>query len=254
MTRLAAAAVSVVLMSGLVACGDDGGLTAGSPAEFCALLRQADASGDVMNDDPAAALAAFGGLRDAAPTPEVRAALSTLYDTIEQLSKLDENDPDAMSTAFEMMFTPEFIAAGETLEQYAEEECGLSLSDDGTDSGSDSGSGTESGSGDPGMGDSGSIFDDLDAGDISDGVDAILEMAAPDYSVASSQMSSAMDHTEVEVQLRGEGDIDALAICEEIDSWLATMTTDTAIALRITVEGSDTPIAGHGNGEPCRAG
>lgn len=58
-----------------------------------------------------------------APNAEVRKALEVMEPAFEELGKLDQNDPEAMSSFFDLLLDEKIVAAGETLDRYTEEIC-----------------------------------------------------------------------------------------------------------------------------------
>jgi hypothetical protein len=240
--RLKVLAVTSLVL-GLAACGGGGGSVAGGSAEeFCAEIERLEAMPD--SDDITATLRAFTELRDTAPNGEIRDALDTLSGIVESLAGFDENDPEAFGAVFALLMDPEVIEAGELLEKFGEEECGIAPSEDPgfTDANDDE---DFSGNG------SASIFDDVSAGDLSDMVAAHLESEGSTRMVSSSALSGAGDHTLVEVTLAGEGDVDAVGLCLAVDSWLRAQSEDDRIALAIRDEASGETLAGYELGATC---
>lgn len=120
-------AVPALLFS--AGCSDDGG--GGDVEAFCELLRESE---DDDNTDPTTdeGREAFAELVAVAPD-EVKDDLATMMGFIEDLEDMDEDDPDSFAAAMGLMFNPEFLAAGENLETFGVEECGLEPSDDSGD-------------------------------------------------------------------------------------------------------------------------
>lgn len=233
-----------------VALASCGGGSSGAPSteDFCAELQQLETMPET--DDLTAGLEAFAGLVDKAPNDEVREALVTLSGLLESLGEFDENDPNAFAAVFGLFFNPEVIKAGEVLETFGVEECGLEPSEDTgglTDGWTDATEDTDFSGNDMGQ----SIMDTVSAGDLSDAMNRHLEMAGSGYFVSGSSLSSAGDHTLVEVTLGGEGDLDALEACLAADSWLRSSSDDDKIALRITLEATSEIVAGYELGGSC---
>jgi len=112
--------------------GDDSGSGSGSALsneEFCAKVEALDAV-DPSTDDMADVVTTVEELADAAPSDELRDAMLALVPVMTALDNLDENDPDAMSKIMEIMMDPEVIAAGELIEKYSTETCGIDGSAD----------------------------------------------------------------------------------------------------------------------------
>lgn len=242
---------AATLTAGLAACGGGGdSFSGGSVEAFCAEIERLEAMPET--DDPTEALEAFANLVDKAPNGEVRGALLTLSGLLESFGDFDENDPDAFGVLFALFMNPEVIEASETLEKFGVEECGLDPTDasgDPTDNWTDADDDPDF-SGNAGA----SVFDDVSAGDLSDAVGAHLAATSPGYAVSSSSLSSAGDHTLVEVTLAGEGDLDAVAVCEAADAWLSSQSSDRNIALRISLESTGETLAGYEPGGTCAEG
>jgi hypothetical protein len=89
----------------------------------------------------------------------------------------------------------------------------------------------------------------MEAGDISDAVEAYLSDSGTDVSLSSSGLASSGDHTDVKVDLSGDGEIDGVAVCETIEQLVTDKTTDTAYAISVTVDGTE--IASRGVDGSC---
>jgi len=110
--------------------GDDSGSgSALSNEEFCAKVEALDAM-DPSTGDMADVVTTVEELADAAPSNELRDAMLALVPVMTALENLDENDPDAMNKIMEIMMDPEVIAAGELIEEYSTETCGIDGSAD----------------------------------------------------------------------------------------------------------------------------
>lgn len=123
--RLPASLLTLLLVGvGLTACGnDDAGGGAMSDEQFCARIAELEESGEDMSDDEA--MAELGRLAAQAPNEELRQALAHLAEVTQQMSEFDEDDPDAMGAAMELMFDPQFMASAETVESYMSDTCGI---------------------------------------------------------------------------------------------------------------------------------
>jgi hypothetical protein len=107
---------------------DDG--AGGDVDEFCDFLVEMDAQGDLdFEDDPDEVAAVMAEMRRLAPR-EIRDEIDVMLDILVQMAEMDEDDPDAFGEIMALMFDPEVIAAGETLEEFGVEECGLEPEDD----------------------------------------------------------------------------------------------------------------------------
>jgi len=219
-------------------------------ADFCeyvATVEEAD-----FENEPDQVLAALDTMIDRAPNKDMERALKKLREVISKMSSTDASDAtdeEAFNEIMGLMFDPEVIAAGETIETYSTEVCGFPADSTFGDSSTDV-SGTED-SADGGGSSTGYIFDDLEAGDVSDAVDRYLEVENPDAYVTSSGLSATMDTTSVSVDISGDDDVDGVAVCEVVDDAIMARTTDDAYSVSITLDGTE--IALHAVGEPCSA-
>ena len=125
--RSAALAGAIVLGGGVLsACG---GSDEASTGNFCDAYAALDAAAD---EGPAGLFNAdLDQLVDAAPTDDLRQAAETVRDTLESVDgidvdNLDVTDPEAMAqveSALEQVFTPEFSAAADQIDDYAGANC-----------------------------------------------------------------------------------------------------------------------------------
>lgn len=219
-------------------------------AEFCeyvATVEEAD-----FENEPDQVLAALDTMIDRAPNKDMERALKKLREVISKMSSTDASDAtdeEAFNEIMGLMFDPEVIAASETIETYSTEVCGFPADSTFGDSSTDV-SGTED-SADGGGSSTGYIYDDLEAGEVSDAVDRYLEVENPDAYVTSSGLSAMMDTTSVSVDISGDDDVDGVAVCEVVDDAIMARTTDDAYSVSITLDGTE--IALHAVGEPCSA-
>ena len=129
---VATLALSIVAIS----CGGGGGgdamggnsSTRLSDEAFCAKITALnnETSGD--DTSPEAMLEMLQVIQDmakVAPTAELQEALEAYAPMFEGMSKLDQNDPAALSTAISKLFTPEVMKAGEILVAYSTDVCGI---------------------------------------------------------------------------------------------------------------------------------
>lgn len=155
-TRRVLAPLAVVV-PGLVllSCGSDGGSSAAlksdersaedvvdeeptdsaDSTDYCEQAQElADADADVAAD-PAAGLERIESLQSVAPD-ELDADFDVIADVVEQLSALDEDDPESFEQIMTIAFDPEVMAASDAIATYTQDECGIDLegSDDSTDS------------------------------------------------------------------------------------------------------------------------
>lgn len=238
---LTALSISLALLG--VSCGgDDGGFAdigggnggkALSDEEFCAEIVALD-DVDPSVDDMADVATMIEDLADKAPDDELRDAMLTLIPVMTAMGDIDENDPDAMNEVMEIMMDPEVLAAGELIEKYSTETCGI-------DGSADEGS-SESSETIPTLGSNGGyIFDDMEAGDISDYVEAYGSDYFPNGYVSSTSMSGADGYTEVILDFADADSLDGVALCEVIAEGIAMSTADTAV--RIVVQENTFDVA-----------
>lgn len=72
----------------------------------------------------------FDDVQSASP-PEISGDVAIVIDTLEAIAELgistDEDDPEALDAAFEILLDPEFTEANERLEEYTSDTCGIDL-------------------------------------------------------------------------------------------------------------------------------
>ena len=241
-TRVLTALSFSLAMLGVSCGGDDGGIggidggsdgKALSDEEFCAEIVALDGV-DPSVDDMADVVTMIEDLADKAPDDELRDAMLALVPVMTAMSEIDENDPDAMNKVMEIMMDPEVIAAGELLESYSSETCGI---DDSAEDGAEDSTETI-----PSLGSKGGyIFDDMEAGDISDYVEAFGSDYFPNGYVSSTSMSGADGYTEVILDFADADSLDGVALCEVIAEGIAMSTADTAV--RIVVQEDTVDVA-----------
>ena len=107
----------------LIACGSDSGSSVAqlTDEQFCAKVADLD---DLETFD-ATAIAALNELIDAAPNDELRNALKVLVPVMTEMEGVDENDPEAMSKVMEIIMDPKVTEAGEVIEKYSTDVCGI---------------------------------------------------------------------------------------------------------------------------------
>ena len=107
----------------LIACGSDSSSSGAqlTDKEFCAKVAAMD---DLETFD-ATAIAAMNELIDAAPNDELRDALNVLVSVMTEMEGVDENDPEAMSKVMEIIMDPKVTEAGEVIEKYSTDVCGI---------------------------------------------------------------------------------------------------------------------------------
>ncbi len=235
-------------MLGATACGDDE--SSKSPRRldedaFCDRFRRLEATGeaDESGELDDAVLAELAALAAQAPTEELGDALEVLGDVAADLSELDEDDPDSFGAALAAALSPEFLESAEVVESFAVGTCGIDRDDmsigfsefdegGGGDTGPTGGSG---GSG--GGGPTGSVFDDLDAGDLADEVRPAVEQFAPDSEGSGITIFPAGDGTTVEVQVFAPSSLDAVALCGALAAAVDAGTTDPSVTVEVSADG-----------------
>ncbi len=129
---VATLALSIVAIS----CGGGGGgdamggnsSTRLSDEAFCAKIVALDSETSSDDSSPQAMLDSLKLLKDlakTAPTAELQQAIEAFTPLLEEMAKIDENDPEAFSTIFSNLFNPEIMKAGEVLEAYTTNVCGF---------------------------------------------------------------------------------------------------------------------------------
>lgn len=141
--------IAVVVVSATACSGsdDDSGETEG--AVSAATEPDADASAEPTDADFCAAITAiqtaefeleetfgtearalFTDVQTAAPD-EIADDVATVIATLDAIAEIgisaDENDPEAVDEAFEILLDPEFTEANENLEAYTSQVCGIDL-------------------------------------------------------------------------------------------------------------------------------
>lgn len=223
---------SLALLAVLPACGGGSGGAGGSEKEFCDKLRELESMPET--DDPAVAFRQLADLADKAPNNEIRSAMAALEPLIEKIGSIDPNSEDAFGEIFALMFDPDVIKAGEVLDSYSKDVCGIEPDDGFIDTGGD----YDAEDGADGGSSSGTVFDDLEAGDIGDAVSDELSMSSPDTVYSGASMSSGADSTIIQLDLTGERGYDADQICGFVLDFVAENSTDTAIEVVINHDGS----------------
>jgi hypothetical protein len=133
-----------------------------------------------------------------------------------------------MSKVMEIIMDPKVTEAGEVIEKYSTEVCGLTVTDETT---------VETGS--VTMGVTGDIFDDVESGDISDYVNT----NASEYFLGGGINSTAIEGNDgysiVTMNFVDAVELDAVAICETIAEGLSLMTTDPSVVIMVRDNGTD---------------
>ena len=129
---VATLALSIVAIS----CGGGGGgdamggnsSTRLSDEAFCAKITALNNETSSDSPNPEEMLEMLQVIQDmakVAPTAELQEALEAYAPLFEEMAKLDQDDPAALSTAVSKLFTPEVMKAGEILEAYSTDVCGI---------------------------------------------------------------------------------------------------------------------------------
>lgn len=127
---LIAAGLAAGLLVALPACSSDSGSDEASADNFCDVYSDLNAAGEAGTD--ALFSADLDRLVASAPNDELRQAAETVRDGITaaegvDVDNLDVNDPAALAdaeAALDQLLTPEFTAAADQLDDYAEANCG----------------------------------------------------------------------------------------------------------------------------------
>ena len=129
---VATLALSIVAIS----CGGGGGgdamggnsSTRLSDEAFCAKITALNNETSSDSPNPEEMLEMLQVIQDmakVAPTAELQEALEAYTPLLEKMSKLDQNDPEAFATIIGDFITPELIKAGEVLDAYTTDVCGI---------------------------------------------------------------------------------------------------------------------------------
>lgn len=222
--RLVARVVPLVVLAILAACGgDSSGSSSGSMSDedFCREVERLNSTDPGSDVD--AALGILSGLADKAPNDEVREALQAIGPVIEEMSNIDESDPEAMARAFELMFSPELVKAGEVLNAYSSEVCGF-----------------ESSTTDP-------VLEPVDPSGDSTGIDADLISTATEELVsgmgltatlASTAVQATSEGTLVQVDFIDVENFDALAICNALRLFVDGVGNGANVEVEVSIDGS----------------
>lgn len=238
-------ALTIPTLIAAASCGGDGGGTSSSMSDeaFCEYVQSFEnLDPEIAGDD---ILGAMDGMIERAPNDELRGALEDLRPILEKMSDIDANDEAAFGEVMSLMFDPKVIAAGEVLEKYSVDVCGFEES--GSDSSMDSGGDWTT---DPDMSMPTNAYENLESGQISDAVAAVLASQAPDAYVASSGWSSSGSGISVDVDITGADDVDGVPVCQAVVDLLTELSADGSFTISITLDGQS--IAGaDSEGDPA---
>lgn len=224
MIRRILAVAPLFVLAALTACGgDSSGSSSGamSDEEFCGEVERLNASDP--SDDLDLALRILGDLADKAPNAEVRDALQAIGPVMEEMSNIDESDPEAMARAFELMFSPELVKAGEVLNEYSSEVCGFESVTTDPDLGGIDPSGETGG---------------LDSELISNAAEELVSGMGLTATLASTAVQSVGDGTLVAVDFIEADNFDGLAICNALRLLIDGVSNGAAVEIEVSVDGS----------------
>jgi hypothetical protein len=226
-------------------CGG-GGSSSNADGDFCEYLRNLDnIDADAAPDD---ALAAIDEIVDRAPDGEIKGALEDLRPMFEAMVNVDPNSEEGFTEMMSLMFDPKVIAAGEVLEKYSVEVCGIedTSGDSSVDTGGDWTTDADFGQ------ESASALEALESSDISAAVERVLADVAPGASIASSGWSSMGSGFSVDVDVTGAEGIDGVPLCDAVGELLTDTDPNAVFSISITLDG--TPIAfGDSDSGNCEA-
>ena len=105
-----------------------------STADFCdAIAAIESAEFELEETFGPEARQLFDDVQSASP-PEIADDVATVIDTLEALAEVgistEDDDPEALDAAFEILLDPHFTEASENLEVYTSAACGIDLGDD----------------------------------------------------------------------------------------------------------------------------
>lgn len=130
--RLFVATLALSIVSISCGGGDDaiGGnsSTRLSDEAFCAKIMVLNEQTSSDSPNPKEMLEMLTVIQDmtkVAPTAELQEALEAYTPLLEEMSKLDQDDPEAFATAISTLFTPEVMKAAEVLDAYTTDVCGI---------------------------------------------------------------------------------------------------------------------------------
>jgi hypothetical protein len=141
--RIALAAAAALALGGLAACGDDDG--GGSAASFCDDVTSVDEAFATLEEDvsdPSQFSAIFGEVQSSLDAIDPPSEIADDWDTltealgavVEVVEDIDFEDPEALASLGEELDGLEerfgdVEAAGDRIQEFTEEECGVELGD-----------------------------------------------------------------------------------------------------------------------------
>ncbi len=228
--QLAAWALTGVLVAA-AGCGRNHDTGRLDDAAFCEQIASLRAAADGDDEPTAADLEQLRSLARQAPDDGVHSAIETILPAIERLSQLDEDDPAAFEAILELVFSPEYLTAADTLESYAVDTCGLAPSDPTDEQGGEPGETTGSPTGD--------AFDDLDAGELRSQLRDTIDELAPDDQGSSVLITSApdLDGILVALDVTAPSSLDGVGLCEALAAAVDAATTDPSVVVEVQRDG-----------------
>lgn len=239
-----------------VSCGSDSNANRDSDEEFCAKLIDLEASNALSPDASdaeamSAMLPIIADLAKTAPNEDLTKAFETMGPVLQKMSEIDENDPDAFGSVMSMMFDPEVVAAGETIDSYSTDVCKIPPTTD-SSSFDDSAMTFPPSTDDRSMFDEGTILADMGYQDINNAVAPLKATNFPNGYISSTGIELAEDgSSRATVEFADTDSVDAVAVCEAIDAVITEKTTDTNVSISVSVDGKE--IGGRPVGGTCSA-
>jgi len=184
---------------------------------------------DDLETFDASAIAIMNELIEVAPNDELRDALKVLVPVMTEMEDVDENDPEAMSKVFEIIMDPKVIAAGEVIEKYSTEVCGIADE-------------TTVGTGSITMGTTDNIFDDVDLDEIQNYVLSEASQYFVGGQIGSNGMEGNDGYTIYTMDFVDAVELGAVAICETIAEGLSMATTDPSVVIIVQNNGTDVAV------------
>lgn len=211
----------------LIACGSDNSSSEAqlTDEQFCAKVALMD---DLETFD-ATAVATLNELIEAAPNDGLRDALKILVPVMTEMARFEEGDDEGFTKMMEIMMDPKVIKAGEVIENYSTEVCGI------TD-------GMTVGTGSITMGVTGNIFDDVDLDEIRNYVLSNASQYFVGGQIGSNGMEGGDGFTTYTMDFVDAVSLDAVAICETIAEGLSMATTDPSVVIIVQANGTNVAI------------
>jgi hypothetical protein len=225
--------------------------------EVCEKIEELDSLPDDTPDDEGLAL--MEEARDVSPD-ELVDHWDVLIDVLTELSALDEESDEAITRVFELMEDPEFLEAAATIDDFAEEECGLDIELDPTEE-------EMGGLSDPSGSSSSGGFEDVGEGDSPSAIDAVQDHLRDLYSEETWYAEALDENTSWSASgsstitwllvlgndpfAAGMTEDDLLDVCDSMGYFLDGY-EDGSVELSIE-DGDGAVLASRGPGEDCAA-